>query len=99
MNGFAGLLEGLGVLGVAFGGLLWIDWRTRAKPQAEPDRERHPGLPPREIERPEERESEIRDHLYGEATKVSAESGVLSPRRVPADTRRGGNCSSDDEAA
>ena len=78
----------------AFGGLLWVDWRARAKPQAEPRRERHPGLPPRrladgvpEVARPEKRESEIRDHLYGEAAKVSTESGVLSTRRVPAGPR------------
>jgi hypothetical protein len=92
MNGFPGLLEGLGVLAVAFGGLLWRDRRA----PAEERRQRHPGLPPRrledetlpEIERPEERESEIRDHLYGEGTKPTREGGVLSTRRVPAGTRR-----------
>jgi hypothetical protein len=96
MNGFTGLLEGLSVLVVAFGGLLWVDWRARATSRAEPRRERHPGLPPREtpdavppeIVRPAERESEIRDHLYGESAKVSAETGVLSTRRVPRSTRR-----------
>ena len=92
MGGFTGLLEGFGVLAAAFGGLVWADRWARG----EPPRKRHPRLPPRrkeddvppEILRPEERESEIRDHLYGEGTKVSAETGVLSTRRVPSGTRR-----------
>ena len=103
MNGFAGLLEGFGVLIVAFGGLLWADRRTQAAPR----RQRHPGLPPRQLDetvdrpspepvRPEARESEIRDHLYGEGTKVSAETGVLSTRRVPSGTRR--NAPMEDES-
>ena len=92
MDGFTGLLEGFGVLAAAFGGLIWADRRARA----EPLRERHPRLPPRreeggvppEVLRPQKRASEIRDHLYGEGTKVSGETGVLSTRRVPGGTRR-----------
>ena len=93
MDGFTGLLEGFGVLAAAFGGLIWAD---RRRP-GEERRRRHPGLPPRlvddrkaipEVERPVERESEIRDHLYGDAAKVSAETGVLRTERVPGSTRR-----------
>jgi len=93
MDGFTSLLEGFGVLAAAFGGLIWAD---RRRP-GEGRRRRHPSLPPRqvddlkaipEIERPVERESEIRDHLYGDGTKVSAETGVLRTERVPRSTRR-----------